>query len=160
MPRKHIVTKKEMIARRAKEWEYHYNNRRKVQEVFAIYDPLRVASTITREIPPPVMRLDGSLIEGIATIRGRSKAAYYLSIDQSQKELMCLWYWTQEGWSDFERQFQALPDVTEDHYLVYDEEADAVLLAPVSQKQPVQVRYKSGTSQVLVPKKQVQPATA
>lgn len=160
MARKYIIPKKEVIARRALEWEYHYNNRRTVKEVFGIYDPLRVINTITREIPAPIMRADGSLLEGIATVRGRSKAAYDLNIDQMQKDLMCLWYWSDDGWANLNAQFQNLPDVTEDYCLLYDAEIDAALIVPKSQKPPVQVRYKLGTTKALVPKKQAQEVEA
>lgn len=156
MPRKYIIPKKEVLARRALEWEYHYGNRRKVKEVFGIYDPLRVINTITREIPAPIMRADGSLLEGIATVRGRSKAAYYLNIDQMQKDLMCLWYWSEDGWANLNAQFQNLPDVTDDYCLLYDPEIDAAHIVPKS----VQVRYKSGTSQAVVPQKHAQDVEA
>ncbi|MBL0320759.1 MAG: hypothetical protein IPP74_15900 [Alphaproteobacteria bacterium] len=156
MARKYIIPKKEVLARRALEWEYHYGNRRKVMEVFGIYDPLRVINTITREIPSPIMRADGSLLEGIATVRGRSKAAYYLNIDQMQKDLLCLWYWSEDGWANLNAQFQNLPDVTEDYCLLYDPEIDAAHIVPKS----VQVRYKSGTSQAVVPQKHAQEVEA
>jgi len=158
MPRLHTVTIKEIYASRAKEWERHYNNRRVVQETYAIYDHASVCRVLQREIPPPVMRTDGSLVDGIPTLRGRAYAADLLKIDPMQKELMCLWYWSAEGWQDFERQYKSLPDVLEDHYYRYDEELDIVNLVPLSdkqiQKRKVQVRYKSGTSQVLVPANQ------
>lgn len=160
MPRKYIIPKKEVIARRALEWEYHYNNRRKVRECFVVYDPVRVIATITREIPAPIMRADGSLLEALATVRGKSKAAYLLNIDQEQKDLMCLWYWSDDGWANFNAQFQNLPDVLEDYCLMYDAEIDATQIVPKSQKPPVHLRYKSGTSRVLVPEKQAQPAPA
>lgn len=160
MPRKYIIPKKEVITRRALEWEHHYNARRTVAEVFAFYDPARVASTITREIPPPIMRADGSLLEGLATVRGRAKAAYLLNVDQSQREYMCIWYWSEDGWADFNAQYQNLPDILEDYCLLYDAEIDATQIVPKSQKPPVQVRYKSSTSKALVPRKQAQPAEA
>lgn len=159
MPRKYIIPKKEVIARRALEWEYHYNNRRKVRECFVVYDPLRVINTITREIPAPIMRADGSLLEGIATVRGKSKAAYLLNIDQEQKDLMCLWYWSEDGWANLNAQYQNLPDVTEDYCLLYDAGIDAAWIVPKSQKTPVQVRYKSGTTKALVPLKQAEPSS-
>lgn len=158
MARKYIIKQKEVLARRALEWEYHFNNRRTVKEVFVIYDPLRVINTLTREIPSPIMRADGSLLEGIATVRGKSKAAYLLNIDQMQKDLMCLWYWSEDGWANLNAQFQNLPEVTEDYCLKHDDELDAAWIVPKSQKQPVQVRYKSSTSRAVVPRKQVQVA--
>ncbi|MBL0320724.1 MAG: hypothetical protein IPP74_15725 [Alphaproteobacteria bacterium] len=72
-------------------------NRRKVMEVFGIYDPLRVINTIPAK-SLPIMRADGCLLEGIATVRGRSKAAYYLNIDQMQKGFV-VWYWSEDGWN-------------------------------------------------------------
>lgn len=134
MPRRYIIPKKEVLRRRALEWEYHFNNRRTVTETFVVYDPYRVINTITREVPAPIMRADGSLLEGLATVRGRSKAADLLNIDQSQKELMCLWYWSEDGWADFNRQYQNLPEVTEDYCLRYDDELDAAWVVPVSQR--------------------------
>lgn len=156
MPRKYIIPKKEVLTRRALEWEHHYNNRRKVKECFVVYDAFRVINTITREIPPPIMRADGSLLECLATVRGRSKAAYLLNIDQEQKDIMCLWYWSDDGWVDYNAQFQNLPEVTEDYALRYDHEIDAAWIVPKS----VQVAYKSGTTQALVPQKQAQEAEA
>ncbi len=134
MPRRYIIPKKEVIRRRALEWEYHYNNHRIVSETFVMHDPYRVINTISREVPAPIMRADGSLLEGLATVRGRSIAADLLNIDQSQKELMCVWYWSEDGWADFNRQYQNLPDVTEDYCLRYDEELDVAWVVPVSQK--------------------------
>jgi hypothetical protein len=68
---------------------------------------------------------------------------------------MCLWYWSPEGWEDFNRQYKNLPDVYEDHYYRYDEDLDIVNLVPLSEKlskkPKVQVRYKSGTTKALVP---------
>jgi hypothetical protein len=81
MPRLHKVTIKELYASRAKEFERHYNNHRTVQEVFAVYDHASVCRVLQREIPPPVMRTDGSLIDGIPTIRGRAYSAHLLNVD-------------------------------------------------------------------------------
>lgn len=156
MPRKYIIPKKEVIARRALEWEYHYGNHRAITEVFGLYDKDRVINTIKREIPAPIMRADGSLLEGLATVKGKSKVAYLLNVDQDKKYLMCLWYWSEDGWADLNAQYQNLPDVTEDYCLLYDAEIDAAHIVPKS----VQVRYKSGTTKALVPRKQVQPAEA
>lgn len=166
MPRRYIIPKKEVLRRRALEWEYHYNNRRIVAETFSLYDNYRVIATIQREVPFPIMRADGSLLEGLKTVQGRARAAELLCVDHSQKELMCLWYWSEDGWADFNRQFQNLPDVTENYCLKYDEELDAAHLVPVSQKphdhpvgyisefyeekQVKKSRYKSRTSQVQV----------
>lgn len=156
MPRKYIIPKKEVLARRALEWEYHYGNHRTVSECFGLYDKARVINTLTREIPAPIMRADGSLLEGIATVKGKSKAAYLLNVDQEQKDLMCLWYWSDDGWANLNAQFQNLPDVTEDYCLLYDAEIDAAHIVPKS----VQVRYKSGTTQAVVPQKQTQEVEA
>ena len=169
MPRRYIIPKQEVLRRRALEWEHHYNNRRIVTETFVVYDPFRVINTINRNVPAPIMRADGSLLEGLATVRGRSTAADLLNIDQSQKELMCLWYWSDDGWADFNGQYQNLPEVTEDYCLKYDEELDAAWVVPVSQKPhdrpgaqsgyvseeyeevpPRKSRYKSGTTRVQV----------
>lgn len=165
MSRRYIIPQKEILKRRALEWEYHYNNRRKVAECFVMYDRDRVINTITREIPSPIMRADGSLLDGLATVKGRSRAAYLLNIDQEQKDLMCLWYWSEDGWANLNAQFQNLPEVTEDYCLKYDEEIDAAWVVPVSQKpregfkmaiigdcEPKESRYKSGTSRQVVPK--------
>lgn len=166
MPRRYIIPKKEVLRRRALEWEYHYNNRRIVAETFGMYDPYRVVNTLQKEIPAPIMRTDGSLLEGLATIKGRAQAADHLNIDPMQKDLMCVWYWSEDGWADLNRQYQNLPDVTEDYCLLYDAELDAAHLVPVSQKphdhpvgyisefyeekQEKKSRYKSRTSQVQV----------
>jgi len=158
MPRLHIVPIKNVYASRAKEWERHYNNWRKVQETFSMYDKASVIRVLQQEIPVPIMRTDGSLVDGIPTLIGRAVAAELLNIDPMQKELMCLWYWSDDGWADFNRQYQNLPDVYEDHYYRYDEEADIVDLVPLSENQrvkpSVQVQYKSSTSRRLVPRNQ------
>lgn len=158
MPRLHTVPIKQVYASRAKEYERHYNNRRTVQETFSVYNQTSVIRVLQQEIPAPVMRTDGSLIDGIPTLRGRAIAAELLNIDPMQKELMCLWYWSEDGWADFNRQYQNLPDVYEDHFYRYDETADIVDLVPLSENQrvkpSVQVRYKSGTSKQLVPRNQ------
>jgi hypothetical protein len=158
MPRLNVVPIKKVYARRAKEYEYHLNNRRTVKNVFSLYDQASVIRVLRREIPEPVMRTDGSLVDGIPTLRGRATAAGLLNIDQKNKELMCLWYWSDEGWDDFNRQYQNLPEIYEDHYFRYDEALDIVDLVPLSENQrakpSVQPRYKSSTSKQLVPRNQ------
>ena len=168
MPRRYIIPVREIYKRRAAEFEYHYNNHRTVTETMVMYDAYRVANTLRREIPAPIMRADGSLIEGLATVQGKARAADLLNIYPAQRDLMCLWYWSEDGWADFNRQYQNLPEVTEDYCLKYDEELDAALLVPVSEKPkgagahsgfiseyyeeaPQKSRYKSSTSQVQVP---------
>lgn len=136
MPRRAIITKAKIFKRRAVAWEWHYRNRQTVRTASANMDTTKVAQILSRTIPPPVMRIDGTLTEGIATLKGVQRAIEELRLNHTQRDLLCSWYWSQAGWDDFVNQFQSLPEPTEDYYLTYEPESDAILIVPISQREP------------------------
>ena len=71
MPRRYIIPMQEIYKRRALEWEYHFKNRRTVAENLVMYDQYRVTRTLQREMPAPIMRADGSLLECLKTVHLR-----------------------------------------------------------------------------------------
>lgn len=149
MPRREIVTIKDLIKRRATAWEIHYQNRKAVQQLMAQVEVTLYVNAIHRNVPPPQIETDGYLYRPLPVICGEATAAQQLGIPQINKHLLCLWYWTQTGWDDFVRLYQGLPEITEDHYLMYDSENDIGILVPLSSK-PVRAdaKYNLGTTQV------------
>ncbi|MBI5942890.1 MAG: hypothetical protein HY864_00860 [Chloroflexi bacterium] len=130
MGRRYILSVKEIYARRAFNWEWHYKNRG-AAKMYCVEDMVRVGAVIMREVPAPEMRIDGSLFEGMAHLLG-TKAALGKTFPTGDRVMMCAWYWSETAWMDFVRQFQNLPDVTEDYCFLYDEVLDVARLVPAS----------------------------
>jgi len=155
MARRTIFTPKEIQRRRASCWAWHYKNRQVVRQLSPSVDSARIATIIYRVVPMPVIRIDGSLTEGADTLKGVERALIELCFSWLQRDLICTWYWSQSGWNDFVEQFQSLPEPTENYYLVYNPEADATLLVPISQREPNSnkgtKKVHEGTSTLLVP---------
>lgn len=131
MPRKYVLSVDDINRRRGQSWEYHYNNR----QLAKMYDPTdaaRVSQIIMREAPPPEMRIDGSLLDGMANLRGMSAALAKTFQRGMPREMMCVWYWSESAWMEYVRQFQNLPEVTESYVYVYDAILDAARLVPAS----------------------------
>ncbi len=129
MGRRIIFPKKEMWAMRASNWEFHYANRRLAQ-MYPEYDRVRAVNAIMREVPEPEMIMNGALLDGIENLRGTNWAIENLMFMNTSRHLMCIWYWSGEGWMELVRRFQRLPEITHDYYLIYDKEYDAVRYAP------------------------------
>lgn len=156
MPRSATLTVKDINRRRGSNWEWHYKNRQRAK-LYSSDDAQRVSRIISGRVPAPVLLIDASLLDGIEHVRTMSNALECVS-SSLPRCMMCIWYWSEEGWMEFVREFQALPDVTESYYMFYDEALDAMQLYPLStigknrgHKSQVHLRYKSGTSVALVP---------
>ena len=150
MPRREIVTVKEIYQRRATAWEMHYRNRNLARQIAVqMNDPMRVINAITRHVPDPQIEFDGYLYRPLDVIKGEAEAAAEIGISPMNKALMCVWYWSDTGWDSFVQGFQSLPDVEEDHYWTYDQDRDGAMLVPMSNKKlRADARYNSGTSEV------------
>lgn len=154
MPRREIVTVKEMQERRANAWERSYRHRGMAQATImnSVSITTRILSAIQRHVPPPEMLIDGYLYRSLDVIKGEAMAAAEIGISPVNKEVMCLWYWTDAGWDQFVQAYQALPEIYEPYYWTYDAERDGAILTPVSSK-PMRsdARYNLGTTEVQVP---------
>lgn len=151
MPRREIVTIREMQERRGNAWERSYRLHKTAQSIIVHGQPLRILAAITRHLPPPEMQIDGYLYRPLDVIRGEAAAALEVGISVMHKELMCAWYWTDGGWDRFVDDYQNLPEVTEPYYWTYDAERDGAILLPVSAKPPrSDARYNLGTTEVQV----------
>lgn len=135
MAKKYIFRISEIKRRRSFSWDEHYKLR-EIARSNSAFDAFRVVDIIARYLPPPDMDSDGSLVQGLLTVRGRWRATEILRLTPTIENLhlMCVWYWSESSWMDFVKLFNALPDVTEDHYLYYDKIRDAGLLFPLSYK--------------------------
>lgn len=151
MPRREIVSIREMQERRANAWERSYRLRKTAQSIIVHGQPLRILAAIAKHLPPPEMQVDGYLYRPLDVIRGEAEAALEVGIHVMHKELLCAWYWTDAGWDAFVREYQSLPEITENYYWTYDAERDGAILVPVSAK-PARsdARYNSGTTEVQV----------
>ncbi len=134
MARRIIVPRNEIYRRRARSWEYHYSNRGLVKQIALSLDAQSIINIVDRYVPAPKLRTDGCLIEGIDTLTGIHEALRMLRWTTSQSKIICVWYWSEVYWMQFVHEFQSLPDVVEDYYFVYDDELDAIQLAPMSSK--------------------------
>ena len=132
MSKKYIYRMKEVQRLRASAWEFHYNCRVTARSMTSL-DRDRVLSVITSYVPAPCMDGDGTLIRGMATIKGQWEAVAALRLTETlhNVDLMCAWYWSEVDWNQFVELFQSLPEVMEDYYLWYDAQRDAGLLLPV-----------------------------
>jgi len=171
MGRRTIYKAQEIYKLRVVYWTRHYNYRGYASNCGL--DPLKVLNALARaKLPDPEIEVDGSIYEPLDVLRARSDALEILGlrwtiiassseISITWKDLMCPYFWTEDGWQAYVRLYQALPDPVEDHYLFYDAERDGGRLVPMSSKskrgdspvgspvgKPVD---KSGTSQVQVP---------
>jgi hypothetical protein len=119
------ITVKEMYRRRADAWEYHYR-RREIAKTFNPEDRAHILLIVTQRVPAPVMLADGSVMDGIETLKAQAFVVKYLSLTMD-RSFMCPWYWSEENWMDFVRQYQALPDIYEPYYMAYNAEHDAMV---------------------------------
>lgn len=154
MPRREIVTIPEMQMRRASAWERSYRLRTSAQSVLMHSHNIqtRIVDAIARHVPAPEMSIDGYLYRPLDVIKGEANAAAEIGIAPQDKEIMCRWYWTDQGWDEFVRLYQSLPDITEPYYWTHEAERDGAVLIPVSAKPyRADTRYNLGTTEVQVP---------
>lgn len=133
MPRIIKMKVQDIFKRRGEHWEQHYRNRG-VAKMYAREDADHIAYILARDVPAPEMLIDGALLDSMAIMRAMYQARERLGFQNSDRSMMCVWYWSEPAWMEFVRLFQALPDPIEDYYLFYDEQADGMRLLPVSEK--------------------------
>lgn len=151
MARRSVLRMKDINRLRGCNWEHHYKNRSMIGALAVNREKEYIARVIERSVPPPVMRVDGSLVEGIATLKGMDDALRDLALAYTYRELMCVWYWSLAGWDNFVAQFQSLPEVVEDYYYFYDAQIDAALLMPMAKGNSGGTRGELGASGVVAP---------
>lgn len=134
MPRRYVFSVAELQGRRARAWAEHYESRQIGKELASGLDVKRVLRVLQESMPLPELDVDGYLFESRQMIHGMNKALDILHWSFLQRRLMCVWYWSESGWMDFVHLYQSLPELYERHYLVYDAEADAGRLIPMSSK--------------------------
>lgn len=137
MAKKYILRAKEIYARRGAAWEYHYRNRETARVLCSIgwKDGEQITQTLNHHLPIPELQIDGTLLNIPLVVRREheDRLLDLLRLSIYQRDLLCVWYWTESGWLEFVRQYQALPDVYEDYCYEYDPlPNDRFLLVPVS----------------------------
>lgn len=150
MARRYVYKKSEMERLRGKHWAEHYELRNRAVEISKTISANRVLSVIRQFVPPPDMNADANYVRGLDTITGQHRACDEIGLDYIDGSLMCIWYWSDSAWMEFVRQYQSLPDIVEDYYLLYDAVRDAGLLVPISSKPKQRPVDNSGTSRVQV----------
>lgn len=131
MTKRYIYKKQDVLRLRASAWEFHYTCRVTARTMSLDRD--HVLTVITACVPAPCMDGDGTLIRGMATIKGQWEAVSLLRLANTMDNvyLMCAWYWSDDGWNRFVEFYQSLPEVHGDYYLWYDAKTDAGLIVPV-----------------------------
>lgn len=155
MPRRLIYKVSDIYRLRGDSWEWNYGLRAWANTSGLV--SARVLSALAEaKMPEPEMQIDGSLYRPMDVIVAQHRALDNLSLPSDSVELlcsMCAWYWSDSGWNSFVRQYEGLPDVTEDYYLVHDARRDGARLFPLSYSHKPVDNYgnKSSTSQVQAP---------
>lgn len=123
MPRRILLSVQDIYRRRAASWEEHYQRRNLVSATVANgMDAIKVIRVINKNLPNPMIEIDGYLYRPLDVIKGEALSAYELGIPQESKHLMCQWYWSVTQWDEFVFLYQGLPDITDRYYLQYDAE--------------------------------------
>jgi hypothetical protein len=124
-------------------------------------------------MPEPEIQLDGSIYYHGDVIRASHAALDALgwvkgiAVDSevciTWLDLMCPYFWSESGWMNYVRLYEALPDPVGDCYITYERELDGGKLVPMASKskrgkvvKPVDKPVdnpvdKSGTSKEQVP---------
>ena len=149
MPRRVIVKKDEMYRKRASAWEFHYNNRNIARGMCSYGKDGARISLIVKDYCIRELRMDGWFLD--VPFESRRVMEWQVlnqcGLSHMQTDLLCHYYWTEAGWMEFVRLWQAMPEVEEDYYHRYDPlPNDRLLLVPMSSKP------KRGTAPSLVDK--------
>lgn len=136
MPRRMIVTKKQIYARRGEAWSSHYRNRETAKTMISAgWNGTQIVSSLNASWSTPEMEIDGRTLDIPLNIRQEWGSRLQNIHQINDRDLLCIWYWTADNWQDFVRQFQSLPDVYEDYYYLYEPEPiDRMRLIPMSSK--------------------------
>lgn len=137
MSRRLIVKKDDIYRKRGEAWSSHYQNRNIVKEMCAYgLDGARISMVLQRFCVRE-LDIDGSFLSIPLDLR-QGKEDSVLSecgLTPFQRDFLCDWYWTENGWLEFVRLYQALPEVEEDFYYLYESEpVDRFRLVPMSSK--------------------------
>lgn len=152
MPRRIVVKKKDIMLRRAVNWEKYYALRQQAASIVAYgRDGARVCAMIDHRMSRPALNIDGGLAD-LATQDRVARRVLLHELELIEEDLVCWYLWTESAWMEYVKEFQALPDPVEDYYWTYNEETDQALLVPMSHRsRQVHPRYNLGTSPVVVP---------
>lgn len=138
MSRRIIMPVYEIYRRRGYSWAQHYQNRATVRALCSSgWDGVQVTRALSQDYPTPELQIDGSLLDVPLNVRREhtDRLCQRFRIPIIQRDLLCVWYWTESGWQDFVRQYQSMPDIYEDYYFKYDPEPnDRFLLVSMSSK--------------------------
>jgi hypothetical protein len=159
MGRRHITTSKEIYRLRGVYWARYYRYREFAK--CCGVDGVRVLNALVKAgLPEPEVQVDGSIYEPLDVISAKHKALEVLGLRYSFADardaeisitwldLMCPFFWTENGWMSYVRLYESLPDPVEDHYLLYDAERDGGRLVPMSSKPKKGVDKSVGKSSV------------
>ena len=132
MSRRLIMIPKQIQLARVNAWSKHYENRRMVKAMISAgWNALSIIQNLQMDFPEPIMGMDGELLPIPLEIRRKHGDALPFNLSH----LLCVWYWSDSGWTQLERAFQSLPEPIEDYYWRYDPEPnDRLILVPVSNK--------------------------
>lgn len=149
-----IVTKKDILRLRAMYWERHYGYRSQVRAFVAAGRNGETVTNILRQsMALPSVNFDGSLADLNRDDR-RSRLALVEQLEIFNLDLLCVFWWSEAGWMEYVRQYQALVDPVEDWYWTYHAPTDQMLLVPMSSKAvrgQVIPKYFSGNSRGVLP---------
>lgn len=136
MPRRLVLPLKKIYENRGTEWQFHYENRLFVSSLCVSgWNGVEVALALHHSYPKPELMIDGSLLDVPLSVRREHEANFLSRFRLPRRNLLCSWYWTESGWSEFYSMYQALPDVYEDYYYKYEPEPnDRFRLVPMSCK--------------------------
>jgi hypothetical protein len=132
MPRKVVVRKDEIYMRRASAWEAHYSLRGAAVGMISVgFNVGVLIPALKRELPAPCLDVDGYSF--CLKLDDRVKRAGLMRrFSLANEDQICLWYWSHDGWMEFVRAFQGLPEPMEDYYYTYELATDRNWLVPVS----------------------------
>ena len=152
MPRRIVVKRDEIYKRRSHAWERYYKLRELARQMTSAgWDGGAIAAALKRyDEYTPELEIDGRLLDTPLEARRKYEHELLSRFRLSDRELLCPWLWTEQGWMEFVRQFNALPEPAEDYYLRYEPmPLDRLRLVPMSSKP------KQGAGTTAVQKAQV-----
>lgn len=154
MSRRLIVTKAEIHRRRGDAWARYYACRGlAVGMMRAGWNGENIARTLERypDYACPEVGIDGWLLDTPMQARREHEADLLKHFRLTDRVMLCPYFWTEKGWMEYVRMYQALPDVFEDYYFKYEPmPIDRLRLVPMSSK-PKQGTGISASKKVQVP---------
>ena len=95
-----------------------------------------IAEMLESKLPKPRLAFDGYF--GDIPIMERTISNYQMLQELGWPvdliDLLCVWYWSEAHWMLYVHEYQALPEVLEAYYLVYEPETDTASFVPASMR--------------------------